>query len=635
MPKHGILIVEDNKMFAIDLKKKLIKLNYNVLAIADSGEGAIKKSKQYQPALVLMDIILKGKMDGIETAKYIYNKQNIPIIYITASKEDNTFQRAKISEPYGYIIKPFNEREIHINIEIALAQHRIKTQLIERDLSLKQSEKKFHTIFEKVLDGILIVDIETKKLIDCNNALSSMLGYTCEEIKKLSVKDIHPEKDLPLVIEQFEKQMNGEISLAKNIPIKRKDKSIFYADVNSQPAMLNKKKVLLGIFRDVTQQKKIEENIIKISKLESIGTLAGGIAHDFNNLLVAILGNLSFAKMDSSPSEKIYKSLIEIEKAALQAKNLANQLLTFSKGGEPVKKITSIKKLLKETSEFILRGSNIKLEFSIPDILWQLEVDETQTKTVISNIIINAEQAMPDGGIIIISAENIRIEKDNDQQLSAGRYIKISVKDRGKGIVKKNLSKIFDPYFTTKKNGSGLGLAICYSIIKKHNGIITVRSKPGNGTTFNIYLPASNHKTTIKERKKEKIIKGDGKILIMDDEALIRETAGRICSRLGYNAEFAENGNEAIKLYKKAMISSRPFEVVIMDLTIPGEKGGVSVITELKKIDPDIKAIVSSGYSDDPVMSDPQKYGFKDVIPKPYIVEEMSEILNKVLKNNV
>jgi CheY-like chemotaxis protein len=362
-----------------------------------------------------------------------------------------------------------------------------------------------------------------------------------------------------------------------------------------------------------------------------VGILAGGIAHDFNNILTSILGNISTAIMHTTPKSEISQILTNAEKAALHARDLTMQLLTFSKGGAPLKTSASITDLIKDSTNFMLRGSNVKCEFSLPDELWPVEIDEGQMSQVINNLIINADQAMPDGGNIEIRAKNVVIRPEDIIPLKKGKYIKVSIKDHGKGITKKNLAKIFDPYFTTKTGGSGLGLSVAYSIIKNHDGYITVKSRPGKGTTFYIYLPASQDKIPEKRLLEENLYIGKGKVLVMDDEEIVRDTLDTMLKNLGCEVVCVKDGAEAIVMYQQSRETGKPFDVVIMDLTIPGGMGGKETIKKLRELDPEVKAIVSSGYYDDPIMSYYQAYGFSSVIAKPYRITELSQILRDVM----
>lgn len=389
------------------------------------------------------------------------------------------------------------------------------------------------------------------------------------------------------------------------------------------------------VFRDVTEKNKMEQELLKVKKLESVGVLAGGIAHDFNNILAAILGNINLALMDINLETETRKRLTEAEKASIRAKDLTQQLLTFSKGGEPVKETTSIPKIIKDSAEFVLHGSNVACQYTIPDDLRLVNIDKGQMSQVIQNIIINANQAMPEGGIIHVTCENIDSLTDENALLPhQENYIKITLTDSGIGIPTGVIDKIFDPYFSTKQEGSGLGLAISHSIISKHNGHISVQSTPGVGTTFTIYLPASFQKQ--KKEKSNEIIKprtGKTKIMVMDDEEMVRDIAQAMIDRLGHEVVLAQDGTEALELYKEQSDSGEPIDVIIMDLTIPGGMGGKEAVKEILAINPDAKVIVSSGYSNDPAMANCQEYGFVAAVVKPYQLQELTNVINQVLVN--
>ncbi|MBD2100334.1 GAF domain-containing protein [Leptolyngbya sp. FACHB-261] len=383
--------------------------------------------------------------------------------------------------------------------------------------------------------------------------------------------------------------------------------------------------------RQELEKQKMEEELIKARKLESIGILAGGIAHDFNNILTIILGNVSLAQMDAHPDSQIYARLTEARKASQRAKDLTQQLLTFSKGGAPIKKTASIAELIKDTLGFGLRGSNVKCELSIAEDLWPVEMDEGQISQVLNNLIINANQAMPDGGTVQVKVENIELEEESFLPLAGGQYVKISIQDQGIGIPEEHLSKIFDPYFTTKQKGSGLGLSTSYSIIKNHGGLIDVESELEVGTEFCIYLPASQNQILAEAEEEKNSTAGKGKILVMDDEEKVREIAGKMLTHFGYDVGFAKDGLEAVELYKKAKKADQPFDAVIMDLTVPGGVGGKEAIKKLLRFDPGVKAIVSSGYSNDPLVAQFQQYGFRGLLAKPYEIEKLHEVLSKIL----
>jgi PAS domain S-box-containing protein len=394
--------------------------------------------------------------------------------------------------------------------------------------------------------------------------------------------------------------------------------------------------VIVGVvlvFRDVTGKYRLEENMRKAQKLESVGILAGGIAHDFNNILTGILGNISLAKMQVLPESEIYKILIEAENETFRARDLTLQLLTFSKGGAPVRKVTSVSQMLWETVQFALRGSNVRSDFSIPDDLWPAMVDEGQVSRVINNLVINAVQAMPDGGIIEVKAENFKVEERSAVPLKPGMYILISITDQGTGISPEYLHRIFDPYFTTKDKGHGLGLATTYSIVRKHDGHIEVESKPEKGSTFRVYFPAMERRKETRKKEARPLSPGKGRILLMDDEESILASSGKLLESLGYRVDTAREGAEAVEKYRISTESKEPFDVVIMDLTIPGGMGGLEALEKIREFDPGVRAVVSSGYSSDRIMADYEKYGFAGVIEKPYRFEDLGLLVKRILRN--
>jgi PAS domain S-box-containing protein len=386
------------------------------------------------------------------------------------------------------------------------------------------------------------------------------------------------------------------------------------------------------VFRDMTERQKLEQELIRTQNLESLGLLAGGIAHDFNNILTAIFGNVMLAKFSEDMSSESYERLFEAEKSIVRAKELTHQLLTFSKGGAPVKETADISGLVVDTTTFMLRGSQTRCEFAISPGVWPVDVDVGQISQVINNVVINADHAMQSGGTIRLSLENIRIEQDTSLPLSPGKYVRITIADNGIGIPKENIERVFDPYFTTKTGGSGLGLSTARSIILRHNGHISIESEPGYGTMIRIYLPASE-KGIVSPPEPDTAgpLHGEGRVLVMDDEEAIREIAQALLEHLGYRVDVARDGEEAIAMYRKEFGGPDPYRVIIMDLTIPGAMGGKEAVGHLREIDPDVRAIVSSGYSNDPVMADFHSFGFFGILAKPYSVADMGRVVRQVL----
>ncbi len=389
------------------------------------------------------------------------------------------------------------------------------------------------------------------------------------------------------------------------------------------------------VIRDITQRARLEAELLRASKLESVGVLAGGIAHDFNNLLTVMMGNLTLAMLDGQVMAAAGKWLQEAERGALRARELTGQLLTFAKGGEPVRQAVSLSEVVREAAAFALHGSSVRSEFSEASELWPANADQGQIGQVVQNLVLNAVQAMPEGGVVRIALQNEALDGDAVRAMSPGRYLRLTIADSGTGIRPEHLGRIFDPYFTTKQTGNGLGLATVYSIVRKHEGHVEVESELGRGTTFRIWLPAAAELKPAPEPEADLVAPKTGRILFMDDEEAIREMTCALLARLGYSVTAVNDGAAVVKAYKAAKQVCRPYDVVMMDLTVPGGMGGREAMQELLKFDPQVRAIVSSGYSSDPVMADYQEFGFRARVAKPYRVQDLAKALRSVLAETV
>ncbi|MGE5370345.1 MAG: PAS domain S-box protein [Solirubrobacterales bacterium] len=384
--------------------------------------------------------------------------------------------------------------------------------------------------------------------------------------------------------------------------------------------------------RDITEKKKTEAELLKASKLESLGVLAGGLAHDFNNLMMVVLGNITLIRLQVG-NEACSDYLQEIQKAVVQAKRLTQQLLTFARGGAPIKKTLSLTDLLESSLSFSLSGSNVRCVKRFASNLWPVEVDEGQINQVINNLVINAIQAMPNGGTVWITAENMENEPGGGlPQLSNGHYIHVSIQDEGMGIPEEHLPRIFDPYYTTKATGSGLGLATAYSIIRNHNGCISVDSLWRVGTTFHLYLPACTYSVPDQKPDAETIMSGHGRILVMDDDKEVGRTVVKMLRSIGFEADHVLDGRDAIDSYQKSLHSGQAYDLIMLDLTVPGGMGGIETMQHLLRLDPNTLAVISSGYYDEAVMSEFREWGFRGIVPKPYDLKELSDTLSQVLE---
>ncbi len=494
-------------------------------------------------------------------------------------------------------------------------------------------------------DGVITTDPEGRIII-LNKVAEQLTGWSMESAAGRPLEEVFriiDEQDRqPLESPAAQVLRSGKIvELANGTILLGKDgRELNIAD-SGAPIHDSRSKVIgvVLVFRDVTMQRKIAVEARRMEKLEAIGVLAGGIAHDFNNILAAIMGNVSLALMLTDSSDKRFHLLSQVEKASERAKNLVQQLLTFSRGGDPFKTLSTISGIIRESAEFVLRGSNVKSEFNFAPDLWPVEVDKGQIGQVVQNLVINAVQAMPGGGNIRLSCDNFSLQDSDEipfaEYANSERYLRIIISDDGCGMPPEVSSRIFDPYFTTKEKGNGLGMAVTHSVIRKHGGHILVDSKPGAGTTFTIYLPVLVKSIAAVEKNTPSVLDiagtGQGRVLIMDDDDLVRDIAVNMLSAAGFETLNAVDGAAALDIYQQAAVSDKPIDVVLMDLTIPGGMGGEQTAAELLKFDPEAVIIVSSGYSNDHVMANFRDYGFKAVVVKPYNMQELVSTVGRLM----
>ncbi len=499
------------------------------------------------------------------------------------------------------------------------------------ELALRESEEKYRLVFEKAPLGIMHYD-QTSTITKCNEKFAEIIGAPKEKfIGFHMIRQLRDKKMREAVAASLQGEggyYEGDyisVTAGKLTPVRAIFQPIFSPDGVVSGGVT--------IFEDITERKKAEHERWKLDKLESLGVLAGGIAHDFNNVLMGILGNLSLVSLASSVSEA-QERLAAAEAACGQAQSLAQQLLTFAKGGAPVKKAEDLKEIVQEAVRLALSGSKTRAELTLPEQIWEVDVDRGQMHQVFSNLLINADQAMPTGGLIQVTAENVTMAEAARLALRPGNYVAVTLTDHGVGIAPEHLEKIFDPYFTTKQKGSGLGLSTVYAIVSQHGGWITVDAHLGRGSSFHLYLPALEGKVRVKKpAAPASPVEGRGRILVMDDDAVVREVVGKMLVKLGYEPAFAQEGREALELYAQGQTSRDPFSAVILDLTIPGGMGGREVMQRLLALDRQVKAVVSSGYATDATMADFKAHGFQGVIAKPYRMGELGRVLHEVLHN--
>lgn len=513
---------------------------------------------------------------------------------------------------------------------------------ISRDITKRRKAEKVIASERELLavtlhsigDGVISTDTDGKVMM-INKAAQELTGWNSNEAIGLPLKTIFTivEEISKISIENpVEKVLRTKkrIELQDNITLIIRNGKEIIISYNADPMLDNEDKIIgvVLVFRDMTEKIKLEATIQRNQKLESIGILAGGIAHDFNNLLAGIFGYLEIAMIYSKDNPTVTDYLNKSLSVFNRAKALTLQLLTFSKGGNPIKRINALTPILKAGIQFSLSGSNISIQYELEENLWMVEIDENQISQVIDNIALNAQQAMPNGGTLIVKTENVTIDR-KDFAINANKdFIKISFQDSGMGISKEILPRIFDPFFSTKEKGTGLGLMTVFSIIQKHGGFLDVESTEGKGSTFIIYLPGLKRKSIQSIEKKEPTHRGDARILIMDDEKYIQEITAIRMEKMGYMVSLAKNGEETIRIFSEAEKSGQCFQLVILDLTIPGGMGGIQTVEEIRKINTTVPVIIASGYSESPAISNPTNYGFNASLKKPYSKEDLIKILD-------
>jgi PAS domain S-box-containing protein len=497
-------------------------------------------------------------------------------------------------------------------------------KLLEETLAALSLEKEqVQKTLEAIADGVIAID-NNGKIVLINGAAQRLLGKTSSEAVGKPLDEVYRLKNCA----DGQERGGQPVFICSG----RDDKEFYLEETRS--GLLDQNAGSVGtviIFRDVSEMLMMEKERLRTRQLESLGSLAGGIAHDFNNLLQGVFGYISLAKTSLDKDGRPFAMLSQAEKALNMTVNLTRQLLTFSKGGEPVKKRLLLRPVIEDSVRFALSGSKSVCKLDIDKDLWLVEGDAGQLGQVIQNMVLNSDQAMPQGGIVQVCAGNLEEESAKEQGNGSGRYIYITISDNGIGIAEENLSRIFDPYFTTREKGSGLGLATSYSIIRNHGGTIQVSSVVGSGTTFTIRLPAFDDSALKDEMAALQAARPGARILIMDDEEIVREVAGELVRSIGHNVDLVSHGEEALARYREAKESGNTYDLVILDLTIRGGMGGIDTLKKLQELDPRVKAIVSSGYSDNSAIAEHLKLGFTACLSKPYTLDNLKKILNATI----
>ncbi|HYR21948.1 MAG TPA: response regulator [Chthoniobacterales bacterium] len=627
-PEMRILLVEDHPESRRTLQRLIERRGHEVVAAGSAEDAEVELAKQSFPFLIL-DWMLPGK-SGIELCRELRaapNGDELFILLVTARDDTQDLEQALEAGANDYLIKPLDPARL--NVRLSVAERRIRA-LIERNQAraeLQETVRKMTDILERTSDGFFAVN-EDWKFTFVNPRAEKLLERRREDLIGKDFWMEFPEFTRDAFEENYRRAISEQVAVefeASDTSGKAWFELLAYPSGGGVSVFL----------RDVTDRKRVEEERLTTSKLESLGTLAGGIAHDLNNILTVISGNIGLAQIEApGDSPNLLSFLSRAGEAAQDAAQLSNQLLTFSKGGAPLKRVASISDLVTQAAEFSLHGSNLRAELDVPSDLWRSAVDPAQIEQVINALVINAREAMPRGGTVRVSANNIEIDANSGLPIRAGRYVKVQVADNGGGIDPRSVTKIFDPYFTTKATASGLGLSISYSVVKKHGGFLQLESTSPHGSTFAFYLPATDAEPQMSQPTlaNEIFNFNHQRVLVMDDEAAIRDLISELLGTLGYRATAVTDGDEALKTYEDAMRTGENFQAVILDATIRGGMGGVATIERLRDLDPNVTAIICSGYSDEAALAEFLTYGFRAALPKPFTRHELAHVLQRAFE---
>jgi two-component system cell cycle sensor histidine kinase/response regulator CckA len=622
-----ILLVEDHQESRKDLQRFIERRGHEVVAVDSAEEAKQAIAAQAFPFLIL-DWMLPGK-SGIELCRELRAKprgDDMFILLVTARDDTEDLEQALAAGANDYLTKPLDLALLNVRLCVAERQIRELGERNQARVALQESARAMTEILEKTTDAFFAVDREWR-FIYLNPEAETLLGRRRDEVIGKELWKEFPQ----LNGSAFE--VNYRRVMTDQMPVE------FEASDAAGKVWFEMRAYPSGggvsvFFRDITERKRAEEERLTTDKLESLGTLAGGIAHDLNNILTVISGNIGLAQIEApNDASSLLSFLSKAGQAAQHAAHLSSQLLTFSKGGAPLKRIASISDLLGQAAEFSLHGSSLRADLDIPVDLWKAEVDQGQIEQVINALMINAREAMPHGGAVRISARNVELEDKLGALLPAGRYIKITITDRGCGIEPELATKIFDPYFTTKPTGIGLGLAISYSIVKRHGGMLHLESSSTEGSTFAFYLPAEHGLGAPGPRITKRPFRfNHQRILVMDDETAIRELTSQLLGTLGFEVTAVPDGLEAVKIYERALRAGENFQAVILDATVRGGMGGLATIARLRSLDPNVTAIICSGYSDEAALSEFLTYGFRGALPKPFTRRELADVLQRAFE---
>ena len=626
----NILLVEDQDDSRQALSRLIAMRGHKVTQVATAEEAERALTTEGFPFLIL-DWVLPGK-SGVDLCRALRARQDgdeMFILLVTAKADHADLEMALEAGANDYLTKPIDLALLNVRLAVAERQIRDLTERNQARVALQQSARTLTDILENTTDGFFCLD-HAWRFTYVNPQAERLFGRARKELLGGELWQKFPELRNTPFEENYRRVMANQTPA--EFEACEPNGTTRWFEVHAYPSGGG----VSALFRDVTERKRAEDDRLTKGKIESLGTLAGGIAHDLNNILTVISGNIGLAQLEAPSEEKnLFACLAKASQAAQEAAHMSSQLLTFSKGGSPVKKVVRMSELLAKSAHFSLHGSNLRAEMDIPPDLWTTEVDPAQIEQVINALMINAREAMLSGGTVDISARNIELENKPGALLPGGRYVKVAIADHGGGVPPDIATKIFDPYFTTKSVSSGLGLSISFSVVKKHGGMLHLEQSSPSGAVFSFYLPAA--------RAEPAVIKsiGDGhgmpsplqRILVMDDEEGIRELTSQLLNTLGYEVTAVTDGVEAVNTYERAMRRGENFQAVILDATIRGGMGGLATIARLRNIDPSVVAIICSGYSDEAALAEFLQYGFRGALPKPFTRRDLADVLQRACMN--
>jgi PAS domain S-box-containing protein len=621
----SILIVEDDLALRKSMALALAKFGFEV---AEAGDGMEALQKFQAAAGEIEAMVVDGKMpllDGFGTCQGIRalpGGEQIPILMATGMSEPQAIEQAYAAGADDFILKP-----VHLGVLAHRLKHLIGRNRLQRTLDKTTSTLK--AVFGSIPSGVIFCDV-AGEIEEANPACEKLFGWAPDAMVGLPLKTLFTDAQAAAKLQ--EEILSHPMAFPIECEVTNAAEKPFWAELVGAPVVSPEGKIqgAVLVVVDATERRKALQERERTAKIDLLGLLAGGIAHDFNNILTAILSSVTLARMELPSDAPAMVYLNDAGPALDQARNLSRQLLTFSKGGAPVRRLCDVKKLLRQTVEFSLRGSKLAPIFAIDEEAWLAEVDEGQLGQVFSNLVVNADQASPQGGRLWVSLENVKMPQGG--RLPVGDYLKIAIRDEGIGISPDVLPRIFDPYFTTKKTGNGLGLATVHSIVKRHGGFLEVDSRVGAGTTFTLWLIAAPFTARVEFAPQKPLASNahafhKRRVLLLEDQEMIRVSVTRLLEKADCSVVACADGTAAVEAYRA---HPQNFDVVILDMTLPGGMNGLEVFQKLRELNREICAVVSTGYADDPVMADPARYGFKGILPKPYTFETLHALLDSL-----